>query len=1215
MNNPLRRRWLHHTLAAIVALCLLVIAVLFGLPRLLNVPAVSTQLEQHISKLVQGRVTWDTLKLRFLPYPHGVLQGVTIDIPGAVSGRVEGVEAHLRFLPLLLGRADIASIELIRPVLQVRVAASTADTSPTPDPLVAYRSVMKDVASLVHSVAPNASVVIEDGNLDLYIEGMPRIDLGSLSVHGRSDAGSLTVKGSAACNFWNHLQIDARIELPDLRGQAALDVSDLKPQALLTRAVPQPFVVALPSANLHAEARTDGRTAIDVTFSGDIPSLQVARGERHLELAATSFKGNALLTPQLSEVRLIGIRPGELVPVGEVTLRVARGAAASELDIRVPALELSKLRDAALAIAGDEALVREYARRVNGGVVTDLRFGAKANTLDELFVLQNMTSSVTLAQGGLMLPAIEREATEVSGKFELRDGKLRGSGVSARLGGSRVSDGTAEYALATGEASVNSGFDLVLQPTLDIVRGLLSKSDRESIAPIRSLAGRAQGRAGVTWKGGRWGATIAVAQSDSVLKADWLPWPMSVKAGEVELFAGGLKLNGVRGSVGGSAVSEAAAEFSYAESFRIVSASGKATPVLAEIYPWLRSREGLAKALEHVKSLTGSADVVVERLAGKPQEPATLTYEGTVQPGEIHVDISDLPAPVSVAGGSIRITQSAITLAGVTSTLLDTEVKASGKLSDYTSKRLKVDGSVAEGKLGAKFVEWLWRRGQLPQGLEPKAPIRFALQRAQWSLAGSLDTQLTAQFEAGPRLTIDLASGPDAVDLRRLAIKDKRSDVTFSLLAKERKLDLKFAGSMYGGTIDAMLKDPVRHVGHAAGELRVRVDRDHLERSSAEGQLKGENLNLAFLIGEPLTISLLDIEASPAVLHVKEARVNWAGQPATIKGHVTHSGSGPVVDAEIDSPGIVLDALLPAAGPEGEEVAAQSNENFTAWIWRVPAQGKVSLRADFVEYRRFHVAPVRGTVTLEPELMHLEVTEADLCGISFPLVVDATRQGLSASTRISAQDLGIQKTSRCLTGERLLLSGHYDLQADLKTNGNTESDLLRNVKGPVKLEARNGKVMKFALLGNILKMKNISNLLKKGGPKLDDKGFPYKKLVVEGHLENGRFFVDQSAFDSDALGLVAIGSVGIADRDSKLSVLVAPFGTLDRIVRSIPLIGYIVGGTFTSVPVSVSGDIRDPSVVPLGARAVGSELIGILQRTLKLPGKIIEASGTDTAPK
>ena len=66
---------------AIAALSLLMVAALFGLPRLINLPAISTHLEQQVSKLVQGRVTWDTLQVRFLPSPRAVLRGVSVDIP------------------------------------------------------------------------------------------------------------------------------------------------------------------------------------------------------------------------------------------------------------------------------------------------------------------------------------------------------------------------------------------------------------------------------------------------------------------------------------------------------------------------------------------------------------------------------------------------------------------------------------------------------------------------------------------------------------------------------------------------------------------------------------------------------------------------------------------------------------------------------------------------------------------------------------------------------------------------------------------------------------------------------------------------------------------------------------------------------------------------------------------------------------------------------
>ena len=43
----------------------------------------------------------------------------------------------------------------------------------------------------------------------------------------------------------------------------------------------------------------------------------------------------------------------------------------------------------------------------------------------------------------------------------------------------------------------------------------------------------------------------------------------------------------------------------------------------------------------------------------------------------------------------------------------------------------------------------------------------------------------------------------------------------------------------------------------------------------------------------------------------------------------------------------------------------------------------------------------------------------------------------------------------------------------------------------------------------------------------------------------------------------------------------------------------------TALPISVHGDIRDPVIVPLGPRAVTDQLLGIFERALKLPGKLL----------
>jgi len=115
------------------------------------------------------------------------------------------------------------------------------------------------------------------------------------------------------------------------------------------------------------------------------------------------------------------------------------------------------LRDAAVAIAGDDKTVSEYAKRVHGGSVSDLHLGTKAKTLGELFALPNLTAAVTLADGAFVVPELEREATNLAGHVELRDSKLVASGVSGRLDESRVADANGEYDLASGDASVSTG--------------------------------------------------------------------------------------------------------------------------------------------------------------------------------------------------------------------------------------------------------------------------------------------------------------------------------------------------------------------------------------------------------------------------------------------------------------------------------------------------------------------------------------------------------------------------------------------------------------------------------------------------------------------------------------------------------------------------------------------------------------------------------------
>ena len=394
-----------------------------------------------------------------------------------------------------------------------------------------------------------------------------------------------------------------------------------------------------------------------------------------------------------------------------------------------------------------------------------------------------------------------------------------------------------------------------------------------------------------------------------------------------------------------------------------------------------------------------------------------------------------------------------------------------------------------------------------------------------------------------------------------------------------------------------MLQGAGRRSGALDGDVRFSYDESARRRATASGALKGEKLDLSWLAHKPAMVEKIEVSADGNTLSVAEATVEWAGQRATLRGTLSRSEQGPLVDAQIDSPGIVLDELLRKTEKE------QKKEKKSVDPWPLPVTGQVTLRADFVQSKQYKVAPVAGVLDLERERAHVDLKEGMLCGISLPFTLEATPRGLSAETRVRVDKQPMEAIAKCLTNEKVAITGPVDLKADLRTAGRKRAELLQNLAGTVNADVRNGEVKKFALIGNILAMQNVAALLL---PKLGAEGFPFRQLSANGHFDKGRFVIDEGVFYSNAIGFGANGWISLADYDSRLTVLVAPFALANEAVRKLPLLGYVVGGTLTSLPVEVSGDIRDPLVVPLGPGAITSELLGIVTRTLTLPGKLAD---------
>jgi hypothetical protein len=677
-----------------------------------------------------------------------------------------------------------------------------------------------------------------------------------------------------------------------------------------------------------------------------------------------------------------------------------------------------------------------------------------------------------------------------------------------------------------------------------------------------------------------------------------------------ELANGVIKVGELSARLGASQLREVGVDVGLLEPKRIERGRGRATIVPQDLLPAMRGREPFVKPLRSVPAISGVAEVAVRSLALRFDKPSRITYDLSVSPRRLRIDTDKLPGALELRGGAVRVTPKSISADRVGIEVLDSRATVSGELTDFQGGRPQVTARVAQGVVAPKLIDWIWLRAKLPERLKPAKSVRFSAQPVRWSKAG-LDAVAEATTDSGPSVGIDLSMRDKTLTLRHLLIKDSDTDANISFAMHDSVIEVGFAGVLAARSLASVFGRPGEsYPGRISGTIQATLDLTRRGRSAARGALTGDHIDLLRLTGTPLKLERFDMQGEGQALRIRELAMDWAEQKAEIRGVVAREANAFAANLEIESPGIVIDAFQgpPAAKSASASVDKKNNPSKSFSLWSLPVTGTVSLRTAFLEARGHRVQDLRAVATLQHEILKINVTEASLCGVRSPLSLRLTPKEVDADLSVTGTNQSLEGVVQCLTSVPVIMTGNFDIAGTLTVRGTPHEigkSWAKHLAGTVAFSAREGEIRKMALLGNILSLKSVSDLLK-GDVGLGEHGFKYHSIAVGAKIENGQVSVEQATLDSPALGLAAAGTVSLENYDSRLTVLVAPFGKLDRMVRKTPVLGYVIGGALTSIPVGVSGDIRNPLVVPLGPRAVGSQVLGVFERTFKLPGKMVE---------
>jgi uncharacterized protein involved in outer membrane biogenesis len=1081
------------------------LAVLIG-ERLVDTPKIRAQLAEKLSGVVNGHVSWETLKIRLLPRPHAEIRAVHVALPNLLTLDVGTAQVQIRLLPLFRGRAEVQAITLERPSVDVWISSGAKPepreqpSQPTV-PMVLYQKAVRPLLDAVARFAPATTVALEDGRVAVHLGTLPPFEARELQLQIVTDGGGIALTATAAGTYWGRLAIDGRAEFADLRALVKVKASQLKLQSALEdtpSSVRQSLVLS--DADAELEAATDGHTDIKVALNLDLPLADIQVRTRRLAIEPVRIVGSVKFIEDNIDAVLGKSQLGEFVNVATANLQLSGAAHQPELDIAIPELDLARLRDALMVLAAGQPSMTEYVARIHAGRLRDLRLSSRADSFGKLFALSNLRGKVQLVDASMRVPALERDATNIMAGVEFAGGVLKISELGARLGASQLQE---------------VGADVVLL-----------------------------------------------------------------------------------------------------EPMRIERARGRATIVAQDLLPGLRTREPFVKPLRSVPTISGVANVAVRSLSLRFDKPSRITYDLSVSPRRLLIETDKLPGALVVRGGAARVTPKLISADRVGIEALDSRATVSGELTDFQGANLQATARVAQGVITPKLIDWIWLRTHLPERLKPARPVSFAAQHVRWSKAG-LDAVAEATIDSGPSVGVDLSMRGKDVTLRHALIKDRDTDANISFAMRDSLVEVGFAGVLAARSLASVVgRPPESYPGRVSGTIQATLDLTRRGRSAARGELTGEHVDLRILTGIPLKLERFDVQGQGQALQIRELAMDWAEQRAQIRGAIAREANGIAANLDIESPGIVIDAFertsatkgTPATNSASPSAAKESNPSKSFKLWSLPVTGTVSLHSAFVEARGHRVENLRAVATLQHETLQVTVTEASLCGVSFPLSLRLTPKEVVGDVNVSAKNQSLEGVVQCLTGVPLIMTGNFDIAGTVTAHGtpqNIGKSWAKLLAGTVAFSARDGEIRKMALLGNILSLKSVSDLLK-GDVGLGEHGFKYRTITFGAQIGNGQVSVEHATLDSPALGLAATGTVNLENYGSQLTVLVAPFGKIDRLVRNTPVLGYVLGGALTSIPVGVSGDIRNPLVVPLGPRAVGSQVLGVFERTFKLPGKIVE---------
>ncbi len=188
------------------------------------------------------------------------------------------------------------------------------------------------------------------------------------------------------------------------------------------------------------------------------------------------------------------------------------------------------------------------------------------------------------------------------------------------------------------------------------------------------------------------------------------------------------------------------------------------------------------------------------------------------------------------------------------------------------------------------------------------------------------------------------------------------------------------------------------------------------------------------------------------------------------------------------------------------------------------------------------------------------------------------------------------------------------LRGDFHIEGDPGNDRFwQEAMGGIHIQVTNGTLRKFHGLARVFSLLNVSQIFAGKLPDMDKEGMPFSLLEGSFQIGAGQIKTEDLKITSEAMNLSMVGTQGLIDDNLDFALGVMPLRTVDKIITSIPIAGWVLAGedkALITAHFKIEGSSENPRVTAVPIDSVSKTVFGIFKRTLGLPVKMVKDVGS-----